>query len=152
MYEKILQASESVRKKKDAKQETVTLFVERGDKSGPLVLNDGEEHQYILLTKELMDELLGNMRAISDINIKLELERDITSAMPIDFNDVASIAHEMVGSMRRSDGSLPKHFDTMEVVEKIRASHPNLFYYSDAKSQRTAGLKRAHISFIKDRK
>lgn len=94
-------------------------------------LKDNGGQEYVVLPQHILKTIISLLRKAHEDRLKVELERDIISLTPIDFDDVMSVATSRVESLRNKDGSLP-HINTMQLIKDIKKEHPNLFLNLDS--------------------
>ncbi|PAF47601.1 hypothetical protein BKH46_03505 [Helicobacter sp. 12S02634-8] len=93
-------------------------------------LKDEDNQEYIVLPQNLLNSIIQTIKKAYEDKLKVELERDIATQTPIDFDDVLAVAFKRLESYRRSDGSLPR-IDTRSFVKQIKKEYPNLFFDLD---------------------
>ncbi len=70
--------------------------------------------------------LAENARKAFEARLRAELERDIITQAPIDFEDVREVSLQLLENLRQKDGNLP-NINTLNFVKQIKKEHPNLF-------------------------
>ncbi|EJC14436.1 hypothetical protein COL447_18010 [Helicobacter pylori] len=74
--------------------------------------------------------LAENARKAFEARLRAELERDIITQAPIDFEDVREVSLQLLENLRQKDGNLP-NINTLNFVKQIKKEHPNLFFNFD---------------------
>lgn len=92
----------------------------------PCFLKDEKNKEYVVLPQKVLQSIIGLIRKAHEDRLKVELERDIVSLTPVDFDDVMSVAIKKIEELRQKDGSLP-NINTMQLIKQIKREHPNLF-------------------------
>ena len=90
-------------------------------------LQDEEGEEYVVFPQKLFIRLLSRIRTTQEEKLLIELEKDIISQMPIDFDDAMVVAKTTLESLRQNDGSLPE-INTTLLARDIKKRHPNLFF------------------------
>lgn len=90
-------------------------------------IKDNENHEYVMIPQSLLKSITQTIAQAHEDKLKVELERDVVAHVPIDFNDVMTVAINRLENYRKSDGSLPK-IDTFSFVSQIKKEYPNLFF------------------------
>ncbi len=96
----------------------------------PWFLKDEQDLEYVVLPQKVLQNIISLIRKSHEDKLRVELERDIISFTPIDFDDVMSVAIKKVESLRNQDGSLP-NINSMQLVKQIKKEYPNLFLNFD---------------------
>ena len=97
----------------------------------PCFLRDENNEEYVILPQRVLKSIIALVRKAHEDHLRVELERDVISLTPIDFDDVMSVAMNRLESLRNKDGSLPQ-INTMQFLKEIKKEHPNLFLNFDA--------------------
>lgn len=107
---------------------TLQLQLNSGNfsKNEPWFLRDEKNQEYVVLPQKVLQNIIALIRRAHEERLRVELERDIISLTPVDFDDVMSVAISKVESMRHKDGTLP-NIDSMQIIQEIKEEHPNLF-------------------------
>ncbi|WP_104698075.1 MULTISPECIES: DUF2603 domain-containing protein [unclassified Helicobacter] len=92
----------------------------------PCFLKDDKNREYVVLPQKVLQNIISLIRKAQEDRLKVELERDIISFTPIDFDDVMSVAVKKIEELRQQDGSLP-NINTIQLIKQIKKEHPNLF-------------------------
>ncbi|PAF43217.1 DUF2603 domain-containing protein [Helicobacter sp. 11S02596-1] len=93
-------------------------------------VRDEEHQEYVMIPEALLKNIVQTIRKAHEDKLRVELERDIATHTPIDFEDVMAVATKKLESFRKSDGSLPR-IDTYSFVEQLKKDYPNLFFDID---------------------
>lgn len=107
----------------------ILLELQKGDFNPKEVwfIKDGENHEYVMIPQSLLQTITQTIARAQEDKLKVELERDVATHAPIDFDDVMIVAIKRLEAYRKSDGSLPK-IDTFSFVSQIKKEYPNLFF------------------------
>ncbi|MDU7693300.1 MAG: DUF2603 domain-containing protein [Helicobacter sp.] len=89
-------------------------------------LKDDENNEYALLPQHILKDVIKIIKRAHEMRLQAELERDIISLMPLDFDDVLSVAKEQISQIRDKNGVWVK-INTRELTKKIKKDYPNLF-------------------------
>ncbi|PAF47457.1 hypothetical protein BKH41_07720 [Helicobacter sp. 12S02232-10] len=131
MYRSLESGNNQVKAKKiDATK--VLLELQKGEFSSQEAwfVKDENNQEYVMIPEALLKNIVQTIRKAYEDKLKVELERDIATHTPIDFEDVMAVAVKKLETFRKSDGSLPR-IDTHSFVEQIKKEHPNLFFDLD---------------------
>ncbi|CBG40253.1 DUF2603 domain-containing protein [Helicobacter mustelae] len=115
--------------------QTKQLHLHSGEfsKNEPWILNDEKNEKYIVLPQKVLRNMISLIRRAHEDRLRVELERDLISLTPVDFDDAMSVAMSKIESLRQEDGSLPS-IDSMKIAQEIKKEHPNLFMNFEAYS------------------
>ena len=108
--------------------EKKTLEIEQGSFSSkePWYVQDVDSNRaYVMLSKEQLATLLGALKKAQEESFKLSLERDIFQQMPIDFEDVWTVA---IAEAQKYSTKTLSSISTKDLVRTIKHEHPNLFF------------------------
>lgn len=94
-------------------------------------LKDEQDVEYVVLPQKVLQNIVALIRKAHEEKLRVELERDIISLTPIDFDDVMSVAIKKIESMRHKDGSLP-NINSLQLIKQIKEEYPNLFLNFDS--------------------
>ncbi|ANV97556.1 hypothetical protein BBW65_01470 [Helicobacter enhydrae] len=97
------------------------------DSKSPCVLSAHNDTEYVLISSTLLKNLLERMRTLQEEVFEMSLERDIVNEMPLDFEDVMSVARAKIEEKHQK--LLPTDCDAL--VKEIKKEYPNLFYNID---------------------
>ncbi len=108
------------------------LELEKGafKKNEAYFISDEEDKNYVLVPDNVISLLAENARKAFEARLRAELERDIITQAPIDFEDVREVSLQLLESLRQKDGNLP-NINTLNFVKQIKKEHPNLFFNFD---------------------
>lgn len=93
-------------------------------------LKDDEGEEYVVFPQKLFLQLIRHIKHIQEEKLMMNLEKDVISQMPIDFDDAMAVAKNALESLRRSDGNLPE-INTANLAKNIKKEYPNLFFDID---------------------
>ncbi|EJB18773.1 hypothetical protein HPCPY6081_0656 [Helicobacter pylori CPY6081] len=104
------------------------LELEKGafKKNEAYFISDEEDKNYVLVPDNVISLLAENARKAFEARLRAELERDIITQAPIDFEDVREVSLQLLENLRQKDGNLP-NINTLNFVKQIKKEHPNLF-------------------------
>ncbi|PAF43395.1 DUF2603 domain-containing protein [Helicobacter sp. 11S03491-1] len=119
----------SARKVDDKK---ILLELQKGEFSSQEAwfVKDQDNQEYVMIPEVVLKSIIRTIKKAYEDKLKVELERDIATHTPIDFDDVMAVAINKLEAFRKSDGSLPK-IDTSSFVKQIKKEYPNLFFDLD---------------------
>ncbi len=108
------------------------LELEKGafKKNEAYFISDEEDKNYVLVPDNVISLLAENARKAFEARLRAELERDIITQVPIDFEDVREVSLQLLENLRQKDGNLP-NINTLNFVKQIKKEHPNLFFNFD---------------------
>ncbi|WRE25502.1 DUF2603 domain-containing protein [Helicobacter pylori] len=108
------------------------LELEKGafKKNEAYFISDEEDKNYVLVPDNVISLLAENARKAFEARLRAELERDIITQAPIDFEDVCEVSLQLLENLRQKDGNLP-NINTLNFVKQIKKEHPNLFFNFD---------------------
>ncbi|WP_368411932.1 DUF2603 domain-containing protein [Helicobacter pylori] len=108
------------------------LELEKGafKKNEAYFISDEEYKNYVLVPDNVISLLAENARKAFEARLRAELERDIITQAPIDFEDVREVSLQLLENLRQKDGNLP-NINTLNFVKQIKKEHPNLFFNFD---------------------
>ncbi len=108
------------------------LELEKGafKKNEAYFISDEEDKNYVLVPDNMISLLAENARKAFEARLRAELERDIITQAPIDFEDVREVSLQLLENLRQKDGNLP-NINTLNFVKQIKKEHPNLFFNFD---------------------
>lgn len=89
-------------------------------------IEDDDGQEYVVMPQNILKHIISIIRTAHEEKLYLELSRDISQNIPIDFDDVMAVALENIESKRLPDGSLPK-INTKSLIKTIKKQYPNLF-------------------------
>lgn len=99
------------------------LTLKRGSWSGkePWFVLDEKQKLHALIPIEALSKVMENLRQMEEEAFSMKLEKSILQQLPIDFQDVWTVAMEEVQKRKSKD------IDFEKLVRKIKKDHPNLF-------------------------
>ncbi|WQX79131.1 DUF2603 domain-containing protein [Helicobacter pylori] len=108
------------------------LELEKGafKKNEAYFISDEEDKNYVLVPDNVISLFAENARKAFEARLRAELERDIITQAPIDFEDVREVSLQLLENLRQKDGNLP-NINTLNFVKQIKKEHPNLFFNFD---------------------
>lgn len=114
-------------------EDVLEVYLQNGNfgPKEPLFLKDENGKEYVILPQQALKSIIALVRKAHEDRLRVELERDVISLAPIDFDDVMSIVNLRLESLRNKDGSLP-HLNTMQFIKDIKKEYPNLFLNLDS--------------------
>ena len=100
-----------------------TLTLKRGSWSGkePWFVLDEKQKLHALIPIEALSKVMENLKQMEEEAFSMKLEKSILQQLPIDFQDVWTVAMEEVQKRKSKD------IDFEKLVRKIKKEHPNLF-------------------------
>lgn len=114
-------------RKLDETHFTIQLKEGELDQNRPCFVSNEEGEEYVLLSADILKKLLEGMKKAQEERFAISLERDIANQMPLDFEDVLSVAKAKLQSLNLNVGDI----DSNELIRAIRKEHPNLFFNID---------------------
>lgn len=99
------------------------LTLTRGSWSGkePWFVLDEKQKLHALIPIEALSKVMENLKQMEEEAFSMKLEKSILQQLPIDFQDVWTVAMEEVQKRKTKD------IDFEKLVRKIKKEHPNLF-------------------------
>lgn len=89
-------------------------------------LQNAEGKEIAMIPQQVLSKLLERLKNTQEELVFMALEREVAFALPIDFEDVMSVAKMIVESYRQKDGTLPL-LNVAKIVQDVKNRHPNLF-------------------------
>lgn len=113
---------------KQIDESKIILELQKGQfsKEEAWFVKDEENYEFVMIPQALLKNIIHTIRKAKEDKLLVELERDIISQVPVDFDDVMAVAIDKLESSRKNDGSLPE-INTQIFVHQIKKEHPNLF-------------------------
>ncbi|WP_027326762.1 DUF2603 domain-containing protein [Helicobacter pametensis] len=107
----------------------ISIKLEDGDLSlgKPCFVSDENGEEYVLISTSILQKLLDGMKKAQEERFAISLERDIANQMPLDFEDVLSVAKAKLKERNLELGEV----DSAELIEEIKREHSNLFFNID---------------------
>ena len=106
------------------KKQIKTLTTSR-DLEDPFILKNDKGQESVVFSSEVFAQMVSKLEELKQQQLELELEKEIASQMPVDFDDVWKVAITQLEEDQKKN--LDDELDVSFVVKKIRKSHPNLF-------------------------
>ena len=99
------------------------LTLKRGSWSGkePWFVLDEQQKLHALIPIEALSKVMENLKQMEEEAFSMKLEKSILQQLPIDFQDVWTVAMEEVQKRKSKD------IDFEKLIRKIKKEHPNLF-------------------------
>lgn len=98
----------------------------------PWIILDERDRIYTLTSAESLSMIVHLLTASQSENFQHKLEKAIWQSLPIDFEDVWSVAMDRIQTMARSQSdSMVVNIDLDWLVNEIKQKYPNLFYHLD---------------------
>ncbi len=110
------------------KDENITFITKNRNTTAPWVLEDSEGEESVVLSNAELKKILKSFQKLQEEKIKLVLEKAILQQMPIDFEDVWTVAMREIEKKKTSVETEAKLLDIGGIVKSIKKSHPNLFF------------------------
>lgn len=93
----------------------------------PCFLSDEKNQEYVILSVDLLQQILQNMKQAQEERFAISLEKDIANLMPLDFDDVLSVAKSKLQELNLDIAQV----DTQHLAKTIKQEYPNLFFNFD---------------------
>ena len=97
-----------------------------GDKE-PWFIIDENQKMHTMVSIDTMHKLIENFRQLQKDNFDLKLEKTILQYVPIDYQDVWTVAMDEIKNIASSSSKKSLNIDLEKLLRKIRKDHPNLF-------------------------
>lgn len=110
-------------------EQHLSIKLENGQLSNgkPCFISDESGEEYVIISSNLLKKLLAGMKKAQEERFEISLERDIANQMPLDFEDVLSVARAKMQELQVNAGEI----DSADLIEEIKREHPNLFFNID---------------------
>ena len=96
------------------------LEIIEGDKNASFWFMEIEDKLKVVLDAKDYIGLMDSLKQVIKENFELQLEREILSEFPVDYEDVKAV---VLKKMKENSSLTIKN-----IVEKIKMEHPNLFF------------------------
>ena len=99
------------------------LTLKRGNWTAkePWFVLDEKQKLHALIPIEALSQVMKNLKQMEEEAFSMKLEKSILQQLPIDFQDVWTVAMEEVQKRKTKD------IDFEKLIRKIKKEHPNLF-------------------------
>ena len=114
-------------KKIDETHLSVELSEGKLSNSKPCFVCDENGEEYVIISSKILKNLLEGMKKAQEERFAISLEKDIANLMPLDFEDVLSVAKNKLIELNLDISQV----DTLELIKEIKKEHPNLFFNLD---------------------
>lgn len=104
--------------------DTKVLRLKQGkwnSKKEPWLVLDEKEKLHALLSMDALTKMVENFKRLEQEAFVLKLEKSILQQLPLDFNDVWTVATEAIKNEKK------ERVDFDKIVSSIKKEHPNLF-------------------------
>lgn len=95
--------------------------------SKPCFVCDESGEEYVIISSKILKNLLEGMKKAQEERFAISLEKDIANLMPLDFEDVLSVAKSKLAELNLDISQV----NTLELIKDIKREHPNLFFNLD---------------------
>lgn len=95
----------------------------------PWLIVDEDKKLHTMISIESINKIIDNLKTVQEENFNLKLEKSIWQNIPIDFQDVWSVAMDEVKNIAAKENKDTKviSVDLEHLINKIKQKHPNLF-------------------------
>lgn len=111
----------------DSKTLSIEITEGKLSKDRPCFVCDEKNHEYAILSADLLQQILQSIKQAQEERFEISLERDISNLMPLDFDDVLSVAKQKLQELNLNIAQV----DTQLLAKTIKKEHPNLFFNFD---------------------
>ena len=91
------------------------------NKKEPWLVYDEKQKLHALLSIDTLNKMIEHFKKAEQEALFLKLEKSILQQLPLDFQDVWTVATEEISKNKKSE------IDFDKLVKKIKKNHPNLF-------------------------
>ncbi|AHJ11810.1 DUF2603 domain-containing protein [Sulfurospirillum multivorans] len=105
-------------------ESTKLLRLKRGsweNAKEPWLVYDEKQKLHALLSIDTLSKMIEHFKKAEQEALFLKLEKSILQHLPLDFNDVLTVAMEEMNKSKKKD------IDFNKLIKKIKKDHPNLF-------------------------
>ena len=105
-------------------ERTKLLRLKRGsweNAKEPWLVYDEKQKLHALLSIDTLSKMIEHFKKAEQEALFLKLEKSILQQLPLDFNDVLTVAMEEMNKSKKKD------IDFNKLIKKIKKDHPNLF-------------------------
>ncbi|WP_238585275.1 DUF2603 domain-containing protein [Sulfurospirillum halorespirans] len=105
-------------------ESTKLLRLKRGswdNAKEPWLVYDEKQKLHALLSIDTLSKMIEHFKKAEQEALFLKLEKSILQQLPLDFNDVLTVAMEEMNKSKKKD------IDFNKLIKKIKKDHPNLF-------------------------
>lgn len=111
----------------DANTFNIKLIDGNLSKERPCFVSDEKNQEYVILSADLLQQILQSMKQAQEERFAISLEKDIANLMPLDFDDVLSVAKQKLEELKLDITQV----NTQHLAKSIKQEHPNLFFNFD---------------------
>lgn len=90
-------------------------------KKEPWLVRDEKQKMHALISIDSLTKIIENYKRLEQETFSLKLEKSILQQLPLDFNDVWSVATQTIQKEQK------EVVDFDKVISSIKKEHPNLF-------------------------
>ena len=87
----------------------------------PWLVYDEQQNMHALLSIDTLSKMIEHFKQAEQEALFLKLEKSILQQLPLDFQDVLTVAREEINKSKKKD------IDFDKLVKKIKKEQPNLF-------------------------
>jgi len=94
----------------------------------PWLVVDENKKLHTMMSMSSINKIIKNFRTTQEENFNLKLEKTIWQNIPIDFQDVWSVAMDEIKNMpTKNEKAKVTSVNLKKIIIKIKTEHPNLF-------------------------
>ena len=98
------------------------------DNKEPWFVIDENQKLHAMVSIDTMNKLIENFRELQQDNFDLKLEKTILQHVPIDYQDVWTVAMDEIKKLaQKNSNAKTVNIDLEKLLRKIKKEHPNLF-------------------------